>query len=196
MHQDAREEYVRRWFRAVVRHFFAAVDSPADIEAHARDKAAVLLEVLATPAWRTSSRLLEMAANPLMLSTLCLAHFRDTRLPEQRGELYERTLGLLIEVWTRERRGSPALRLETARLILQPLAYAMHEQERRELSIEEAAALVKTPLSQVAAVRAVAPTPERFLDLVRDECGVLTVAGLKKFEPVEESLCRVGPCHR
>jgi hypothetical protein len=27
-----------------------------------------------------------VTANPLMLSTLCLAHHADTRLPEQRGE--------------------------------------------------------------------------------------------------------------
>src|SRR5262249_62180854 len=127
----------------------------------AGQKSDALLEMIAAPEWRSSSRLLEMAANPLMLSTLCLAHFRDTRLPEQRGELYERTLGLLIEVWTRERRGGPALRLETARLVLQPLAYAMQEQDRRELSAEGAGALVAGPLRQVAAVRDHAPTDVR-----------------------------------
>jgi hypothetical protein len=199
LHQDAREEYVRRWFHAVERHFFQGVASPAEVaevEAHASRKAAALLAVLATPAWRSSSRLLEMTANPLMLSTLCLAHYSDTRLPEQRGELYERTLGLLIEVWTREREGSPALRLETARLVLQPLAYAMHEQDRRELSVEEAARLIQEPLRQVAAVRAVAPTPERFLDLVRDECGVLMSRDLGRIELVHLSFQEyLAACH-
>ena len=199
LHQDAREEYVRRWFRAVERHFHQGVVSPAEIaevEARAIRKATALLAVLATPAWRTSSRLLEMTANPLMLSTLCLAHYSDTRLPEQRGELYERTLGLLIEVWTREREGSPALRLETARLVLQPLAYAMHEQDRRELSVEEAAALIQEPLRQVAALRAVAPTPERFLDLVRDECGVLMSRDLGRIEFVHLSFQEyLAACH-
>jgi len=137
-----------------------------------------------------------MTANPLMLSTLCLTHYNDTRLPEQRGELYERTLGLLIEVWTREREGSPALRLETTRLVLQPLAYAMHEQDRRELSVEEAAALIQEPLHQVAAVRAVAPTPERFLDLVRDECGVLMSRDLGRIELVHLSFQEyLAACH-
>jgi len=196
LHGDAITEYVRRWFRAVVRHFFAAVDSPEDIEARASEKAAALLAVLATPTWRSSTRLLEMTANPLMLSTLCLAHYNDTRLPEQRGELYERTLGLLIEVWTRERPGGPALRLETSRLVLQPLAYAMHEHDRRELSVDEAAALVQTPLSQVPALRAVAPTPERFLDLVRDECGVLLSRDLGRIEFVHLSFQEyLAACH-
>lgn len=199
LHQDAREEYVRRWFRAVERHFFQGVVSPAEVaevEARASRKAAALLAVLATPAWRTSTRLLEMTANPLMLSTLCLAHYNDTRLPEQRGELYECTLGLLIEVWTREREGGPTLRLETARLVLQPLAYAMHEQDRRELSVEEAAALIQEPLRRVAVVRAVAPTPERFLDLVRDECGVLMSRDLGRIELVHLSFQEyLAACH-
>ena len=57
------------------------------IEARAQTQAAALLAVLATPTWRSSTRLREMTANPLMLSTLCLAHYNDTRLPDQRGEL-------------------------------------------------------------------------------------------------------------
>jgi formylglycine-generating enzyme required for sulfatase activity len=193
---DAIAEYVRRWFHAVLRHFFAAVDPPAVIEVRANEKVAALLAVLATPTWRSSARLLEMTANPLMLSTLCLAHYNDTRLPDQRGELYERTLGLLIEVWTRERPGGPVLRLETARLVLQPLAYAMHEQDRRELVVAEAAALVRTPLTQVPAVRAVAPTPELFLDLVRDECGVLMSRDLGRIEFVHLSFQEyLAACH-
>jgi formylglycine-generating enzyme required for sulfatase activity/nucleoside phosphorylase len=193
---DAIAEYVGRWFHAVVRHFHMAVDPPEVIETLANQKTAALLEVLATPTWRSSTRLLEMTANPLMLSTLCLAHYNDTRLPDQRGELYERTLGLLIEVWTRERPGGPALRLETARLVLQPLAYAMHEQDRRELAIDEAAALVKTPLSQVPALRVVAPTPERFLDLVRDECGVLMSRDLGRIEFIHLSFQEyLAACH-
>jgi len=193
---DAIAEYVRRWFHAVVRHFFAAIDSREVIEARAQAQAAALLAVLATPTWRSSTRLLEMTANPLMLSTLCLAHHNDTRLPDQRGELYERTLGLLIEVWTRERPGGPALRLETARLVLQPLAYAMHELDRRELAVAEAAALVQTPLSQVPALRAVAPTPERFFDLVRDECGVLMSRDLGRIEFVHLSFQEyLAACH-
>lgn len=193
---DAIAEYVRRWFRAVVRHFFLALDSPADIEVSASERATALLEVLATPTWRSSTRLLEMTANPLMLSTLCLAHYNDTRLPDQRGELYERTLGLLIEVWTRERPGGPALRLQTTRLVLQPLAYAMQEQDRRELTVDEAAALVRTPLSQVPALRAVAPTPERFLDLVRDECGVLMSRDLGRIEFIHLSFQEyLAACH-
>jgi formylglycine-generating enzyme required for sulfatase activity len=196
LRDDATAEYVRRWFRAVVRHFFGAVDSPADVEARANERTEALLEVLATPAWRSSTHLLEMTANPLMLSTLCLAYYNDTRLPDRRGELYERTLGLLIEVWTRERLGGPALRLETARLVLQPLAYAMHEQDRRELAVDEAAALVKTPLTQVPALRAVAPTPERFLDLVRDECGVLMSRDLGRIEFVHLSFQEyLAACH-
>ena len=196
MRGTVRDEYVQRWFGAVVRHFHGAVDSPAEIEARASAQARALLEVLASGDWRSHPQLLEMVANPLMLSTLCLAHYYDTRLPEQRGELYERTLGLLIDVWTRQRKDGQVLRLETARLVLQPLAYAMHEQDRRELAVEEAVELVRAPLARVPALRAVAPTAERFLDLVRDECGVLTSRDLGRVEFVHLSFQEyLAACH-
>jgi formylglycine-generating enzyme required for sulfatase activity len=196
MRGPERELYVRRWFRAVVRHFYGAVDHVEAVEARAATQATALLDVLSRGAWSSHPRLLEMVANPLMLSTLCLAHYNDTRLPEQRGALYERTLGLLIEVWTRERVGGPTLRLESTRLVLQPLAHAMHEQDRRELSVAEAAALVGPPLAQVPQVRAVAPTPERFLDLVRDECGVLKSRDLGRIEFVHLSFQEyLTACH-
>ena len=196
MRGPARDDYVRRWFGAVVPFFHGAVDPPAEIEARANAQATALLEVLASGAWRGHPRLLEMTANPLMLSTLCLAHYHDTRLPEQRGELYERTLGLLIDVWTRQRKDGQVLRLETTRLVLQPLAYAMHEQDRRELSVEEAVELVRAPLARVPALREVAPTAERFLDLVRDECGVLTSRDLGRIEFVHLSFQEyLAACH-
>jgi formylglycine-generating enzyme required for sulfatase activity len=196
MRGTVRDDYVRRWFGAVVHHFHGAVDSPAKLEARANAQASALLEVLASGEWRSHPQLLEMVANPLMLSTLCLAHYYDTRLPEQRGELYERTLGLLIDVWTRQRKDGQVLRLETARLVLQPLAYAMHEQDRRELASEEAVELVRAPLARVPALRAVAPTAERFLDLVRDECGVLTSRDLGRVEFVHLSFQEyLAACH-
>jgi formylglycine-generating enzyme required for sulfatase activity len=196
MRAPERERYVRRWFCAVMRHFYGATARAEAVEARAATQAAALLEVLSRGAWASHPRLLEMVANPLMLSTLCLAHYNDTRLPEQRGALYERTLGLLIEVWTRERVGGPTLRLESTRLVLQPLAHAMQEQDRRELSVAEAAVLVGPALAQVQDVRTVAPTPERFLDLVRDECGVLKSRDLGRIEFVHLSFQEyLAACH-
>jgi formylglycine-generating enzyme required for sulfatase activity len=72
----------------------------------------------------------------------------------------------------------------------------MHEQDRRELSVAEAAALVGPTLAQVQEVRAVAPTPERFLDLVRDECGVLKSRDLGRIEFVHLSFQEyLAACH-
>jgi formylglycine-generating enzyme required for sulfatase activity len=196
MRGSVRDDYVRRWFGAVVRHFHHPLDPPAELEARANAQASALLDVLASGDWRSHPRLVEMVANPLMLSTLCLAHYRDTRLPEQRGELYEGTLELLIDVWTRQRKDSQGLRLETARLVLQPLAYAMHEQDRRELASKEAVELVSAPLARVRALREIAPTAERFVDLVRDECGVLMSRDLGRVEFVHMSFQEyLAACH-
>jgi formylglycine-generating enzyme required for sulfatase activity len=72
----------------------------------------------------------------------------------------------------------------------------MHEQDRRELSAAEAVALVGPTLAQVPDVRAVAPTPEQFLDLVRDECGVLKSRDLGRIEFVHLSFQEyLAACH-
>jgi len=81
-------------------------------------------------------------------------------------------------------------------LVLQPLAYAMHEQDRRELASEEAVELVRAPLARIPALRSVAPTAERFLDLVRDECGVLKSRDLGRIEFVHLSFQEyLAACH-
>ena len=187
---EAAAAYVSRWFGAVEHHFRAITELPDAIAARAKRRAAALLEVLADPRRRAVERMAAMTSNPLMLSTLCLVHYRDRRLPDQRGELYERALGLLLETWVAERSigddvddaARPRLSAEDARLVLQPLAYAMQERDVRELPHAEAAAEVRAPLAQVPALRAVAPTAEAFLDLVRDECGVLAARDLGQIE--------------
>jgi len=178
---DAVALYVQRWFRAVSHHFFAVIDPPDVVEAHAHARASGLLEAFVAPSWRSNTLLIEMTANPLMLSTLCLACYNDNRLPARRGELYERALKLLIEVWTGERTGE-VMQFETARLILEPLAYEMQEQDRRELTVDEAVARVRGPWIRLPELHAVAPTPERFLDLLRDDCGVITSGGSGRLE--------------
>ena len=166
------EKYVRRWFDAVVHFHKGHVDPPEVVTAEATARAGALLAVVTAPAWRNTARLAELTANPLLLSTLCLVHHSDTRLPDKRGELYERTLGLLFEVWTRDRRAGPVLGLELTRLVLQPLAYAMMTADRTELSLAEATAILQPALARVPGLRPVAPTAARFIELVRDECGV------------------------
>lgn len=64
MRGPERKLYVRRWFGAVVRHFYGAVDRAEAVEARAQAQATALLEVLSRGAWRSHPRLLEMVATP------------------------------------------------------------------------------------------------------------------------------------
>ena len=194
--RDAIGDYVHRWFAAVERHFRGAQEADAAVDDRARARADQLLAVLNGSTWRSTARLLEMTANPLMLSTLCLAHYSDTRLPEQRGALYDRSIGLLIEAWTRERAGGPELDNEAVRLVLQPLAYGMQARHRRELPVGETVELVRAPLAQVPSLRTSAPTAERFVQLVRDECGILASRQLGTIEFVHLSFQEyLAACH-
>ena len=40
----------------------------------------------------------EITQNPLLLSTLCLVHHSDWKLPDRRGDLYDRCISLLLEM--------------------------------------------------------------------------------------------------
>jgi len=48
---------------------------------------------------RGDDNIFEMASNPLLLTQMAVLHQRDTRLPEQRAELYEEIIQLLLTRW-------------------------------------------------------------------------------------------------
>lgn len=173
------EDYVQRWFRAV-ELAFRGTDPVSLAEERATERAQALLDAITDPRRRANMRLREMTDNPLLLSTLCLLHHSDRHLPDKRGELYDRSLGLLLDTWARERTGDVALPSDAARLVLQPLAHAMHERNVREIDAADAEALVRQPLTQVTALRHLAPAA--FLERVRDECGVLASRDLGRYE--------------
>src|SRR5205823_5654661 len=101
-------EYVRKWFRAVERQLSAGVGL-AEAEVRGQASADMLLERILAPGHQGNIRLRELTENPLLLSTICLVHHSDTRLPEKRGDLYDRCISLLLETWAGEREGRPVL---------------------------------------------------------------------------------------
>jgi formylglycine-generating enzyme required for sulfatase activity len=46
-----------------------------------------------------NARLLEMASNPLLATTMALLQFNNIRLPDQRAKLYEKLIELLLDLW-------------------------------------------------------------------------------------------------
>ena len=75
-----------------------------------------------------------MAVNPLLLTTMALIHQKQKRLPDQRVELYDEAVDVLLYRWQQERTGhsSPPLAAflqnkQKVRFILERLAYAAHQ---------------------------------------------------------------------
>ena len=106
-----------------------------------------------------------MARTPVMLTALAVVHWNQTRLPEQRAELYESILTWLFRA-REEREGR--LNADRCRYLLQKLAFAMfvhHEGRQRQVGIRWAAEILE-PEFTVTGQRSALLLAEDFL---RDE---------------------------
>ena len=98
-------------------------------EAEAKERTADLQQ-----AATASQEMLELAENPLLLTTMAIIHQRETSLPRQRVMLYEQAVDVLLRRW-QQRRGlaiDPKLRdlldqNNKIRPLLERLAYDLHQ---------------------------------------------------------------------
>ena len=103
----------------------------------------------------TTPALFAMAVNPLLLTMIATVHLYYGKLPGARITLYK----AICEVFL-SRRTEQELRAEQRQLVLQPLAYTLMQQGRREISREEACPILAAPLQLVSTTQ----TPQDFLD--------------------------------
>jgi len=171
------EAFVDHWYSEVERCFHK---DPARASAEAQVGAQALKARLKEKDFR-SARLSALAANPLLLTLLCLV-FRGNqrRLPTGRAALYLDCIRLLVETW-RKIPGAPLdVTADEAMGILQPLAFELHSEEQRTHgSAGELEHVLREPLKGSKALRSM--SPEGFLQHIRDECGVLTGVGPDRF---------------
>ena len=137
------ENFVRRWYAAV--RF-----SQGWNEAEAQDRAGELLEALEIQAY-----LGDLATRPLLLTLMATLHSHKSRLPEDRADLYEFSVGLLLSRWqvgrlTKDETGKflveqgmeKVLGLGESRLraALEELALDTHQRQRQSSSGRQEAA--------------------------------------------------------
>jgi formylglycine-generating enzyme required for sulfatase activity len=177
--------YVGRWFQSVVRGLRGGRDVSLDAcDREAREGAEGLVEVLFRTERTARMKLLELTRNPLLLSTICLVYYKRKKLPKQRDELYSQCVELLVETWTERRGEGRALPYHPTRLVLEPLAWAMHERQPEgeravvEVSHEEIEPLVARAMEHV---RGLDLGVNEFLDRVRDECGLLMSSDVGRY---------------
>jgi formylglycine-generating enzyme required for sulfatase activity len=138
----------RKEIEQLLRNWFAAMRSSqpnSKAPTNAEERIDYLLATL-----DESSRLFEMATNPLLLTTMALLIQSGTSLPRERVELYNRLVPLLIKEWRVRQLGGGrpgGIREDEdfynesengVRRRLQTLAAWMQENQRREVRLSEA----------------------------------------------------------
>ncbi len=175
--EDQVDRFVGRWYGAVRA-------SMKWSETTARNKAERLTEAL-----RERDYLADLASRPLLLTLMATLHSSEGgQLPEDRADLYEETVKLLLGRWQRERElpgPDGALTLEPAiaralgvgeervRAALETLAFNVHERQRSNPVREGPADIGEDDL-----LRAFRPLlgklgPDELLMYLRDRSGIL-----------------------
>jgi len=170
-------QFLTNWHRLVAIGLMAPGESA---EAYAAEQTRQLLAAI-----RGSERIRELAINPLMLTVIAMVHRDRVKLPDRRAELYAEAVDVLLGKWD-EARGvkETAILLDRPfdtgdkRLMLQGLALAMHEAQKKEWGVEELRRWLAERFADIVPdVRAVEGVVERFLNVIQERTGLLVARG-------------------
>ncbi|MEJ2389334.1 MAG: NACHT domain-containing protein, partial [Chromatiaceae bacterium] len=127
------EQFIRGWYQALVSRRWL---SPGEGERKMTD--------LLAARWRPD--LAPLARNPLLLTLMATLHANRGRLPDDRADLYDESVHLLILRWNRQvgadkalldELAIPTLKLSDLREVLEELAFKVHEESAtQELGAE------------------------------------------------------------
>ncbi len=118
------EQFIRAWYTALVERKWR---SPGEAERKVGDLLAA----------RHRPDLLPLARNPLLLTLMATLHTNRGRLPDDRADLYNESVDLLLLRWNRQigadktlldELALPALKLSDLREVLEELAFKVHEE--------------------------------------------------------------------
>lgn len=174
---DQSSEFVRRWYKTVLRRLF-----PADTDAETRGAAEAndLLGLLSADAYRIGG-LRQLPTNPLLLTILCLVHHDDHSLPRKRVDVYARCVRVLLESWRKDLQtvwGSSTFDAGAAEGVLGSLAWWLHGEENRTSgTVPELADQSKLALAEVSVSSGLGRDGEAFVKRMRDESGILAMWG-------------------
>lgn len=179
---DQAETFVNKWYG----HMAQMRKGMGESEAQGR--ASILIQAI-----KQNPHLRELAGRPLLLTLMASLHaWRGGSLPDDREQLYEESVELLLDIWERpkiihDRAGQAALQIESmaewlrapqsmVRKALETLAFDVHAGQRE---ITGAADIAEGRL--VAALLGATDDPDmrpaRVLEYIRDRAGLLTNKG-------------------
>lgn len=130
-------QFVHDWMQ-VVESTLAASDAP-EILRLADEQSEKLIKAI-----DNNPRVADLAVNPLLLTVIALVHRYRAQLPERRSELYEEAVEVLLGNWdtakgleTDVMLGGRALDGGDRRSLLEPVAFWLHEHNKRDLDHDD-----------------------------------------------------------
>ncbi len=140
-------DFDREDIRQFVFKWQDAVEAPRTTESDAERSLRIqkdverLLDIM-----KEKSGIRHLASNPLLLTIVLLVYNSRTRLPEERGRLYDECIDVLLEHIQKARldeakegafKQTQGLKLEQQRDLLKAMAFYLHERGLREAEVEE-----------------------------------------------------------
>ena len=137
-----------------------------------------------------NSRILELSANPMLLSLVVLVQYVRGLIPDKRHILYDECIKILVE-----RRFAPAriqrkynklVQAEEVVRLLQEIAHAMHNDNRREVTKQELVAkLIPEIVSGMELARCASVSPEQIVENIQERSEILVERGFDQYgEPL------------
>jgi HEAT repeat protein len=161
--REDKDEFSRRWCEAM--------EPPARVEMAA---SGLIQDVHST------DRIERLTGNPLLLTTMALVRRYLGRLPNRRGDLYERAVDVLLN-W-RPDVGEPLTPSE-ALPQLEYVAHALCHRRTQQLRLDELVELCARMRAEFPNIHAAGRhDPEEFVRLVEQRTGLLTEAGYVRHE--------------
>jgi formylglycine-generating enzyme required for sulfatase activity/energy-coupling factor transporter ATP-binding protein EcfA2 len=180
-------EFVTAWYRRVAgpQKGWSAVKC--------EDEAADLVKTI-----REWPHLQDLAGYPLLLTLMAQMHGRDGTLPNNRADLYERAVNLLLSHWEnrivideeQRRRIEPGLvvqlgvHVETLRIVLEKVAFEAHDRQEREPQRDESAADIPREDLREALEEALggdANKAKKAIEYIQQRAGLLQDKGRRTF---------------
>ena len=115
-----------------------------------------------------------LAVNPLLLSIVAIVHRYLATLPKRRVDLYAECVDVLLGHWDQGKGLVGMLSPREKRMVLQPIAFAMHQDKQREIARAVLERYIEKLLPDVGGQRERAKTDAvEFLDEIRLRSGLL-----------------------
>lgn len=166
-------QLVRTWFPLARRAQATSAERGAAAEAQGREEAEQLLERLESEEY-ASQKLKVLEGTPLLLTLLCAVVLRGGRIPEDRAQFYDECLRVLLGRWTEAKRIAPPLPVDDTLAVLRPLAWQMHDENRKDdLTKHEFALWTSVPLDRANRRRGSAVEPDALREWLHHTAGVL-----------------------